>query len=47
MWENTGATAGKLFISYSHDSEKHADRVLALADQLIDDGIDCVLDQYI
>jgi len=35
-----------VFISYSHDSPEHADRVLALADQLIQDGIDCTLDQY-
>jgi tetratricopeptide (TPR) repeat protein len=35
-----------VFISYSHDSPEHADRVLALSDKLRDDGIDCVLDQY-
>ncbi len=38
--------APTVFISYSHDSPEHADRVLALADQLIQDGIDCILDQY-
>jgi hypothetical protein len=37
----------KVFISYSHDSPEHAARVLALADQLIRDGLDCVLDQYV
>jgi hypothetical protein len=37
----------KIFVSYSHDSEVHADRVLALANQLRDDGIDAILDQYI
>jgi len=36
----------KVFISYSHDSPEHADRVLALSDRLRADGIDCVLDQY-
>ncbi|MCG3155793.1 MAG: hypothetical protein DKINENOH_02401 [bacterium] len=36
----------KVFISYSHDSREHADRVLALADRLVQDGVDCVLDQY-
>jgi tetratricopeptide (TPR) repeat protein len=36
-----------IFISYSHDSAEHAARVLALADRLIEDGLDCVLDQYI
>ncbi len=35
-----------VFISYSHDSPEHADRVLALSDHLRADGIDCVLDQY-
>ena len=35
-----------VFISYSHDSPEHTDRVLAFADQLISDGIDCILDQY-
>ena len=37
----------KIFISYSHDSAEHADRVLALADALRHDGIDAILDQYI
>src|SRR6266571_3853112 len=35
-----------VFISYSHDSPEHADRVLALSDHLRIDGINCVLDQY-
>ena len=35
-----------IFISYSHDSSEHADRVLALSDHLRADGIDCILDQY-
>ncbi len=37
----------RVFISYSHDSPEHADRVLALADRLRQDGIDCILDKYI
>ena len=36
----------KVFISYSHDSEIHKDRVLALSDRLRADGIDCIIDQY-
>jgi formylglycine-generating enzyme required for sulfatase activity len=36
----------KVFISYSHDSRPHLDRVLALADRLRAEGIDCNLDQY-
>ncbi len=35
-----------VFISYSHDSQEHADRVLALSDHLRANGIDCILDQY-
>src|SRR5260221_9950133 len=40
------ATAPKVFVSYSHDSPEHGDHVLALADRLRFDGIDCILDQY-
>lgn len=36
----------KVFISYSHDSRLHLDRVLELADRLRQEGIDCNLDQY-
>ncbi|MBU4076902.1 MAG: TIR domain-containing protein [Euryarchaeota archaeon] len=36
----------KVFISYSHDSKEHKDRVLALSDRLRADGIDCGVDQY-
>lgn len=39
-------TSPTVFISYSHDSPEHADRVLALADRLVQDGIDVILDQY-
>ena len=39
-------TASRVFVSYSHDSRVHEDRVLALADRLREDGIDAVLDQY-
>jgi len=35
-----------VFISYSHDSPEHADRVLQLSDKLRSEGIDCILDQY-
>ena len=38
--------APRLFISYSHDSAEHEDRVLALADRLRHDGIDALIDQY-
>lgn len=34
------------FVSYSHDSSEHADRVLALANRLRSEGIDVSLDQY-
>lgn len=36
-----------VFISYSHDSEAHGQRVLGLADQLRANGIDVRLDQYV
>lgn len=36
----------KVFISYSHDSREHADRVLDFCNRLVEDGIDCILDQY-
>jgi hypothetical protein len=36
----------KVFISYSHDSQEHGDRVLTLSDRLRGDGIDCRIDQY-
>lgn len=35
-----------IFISYSHDDEKHIDRVLKLSNRLRTDGFDCVIDQY-
>jgi hypothetical protein len=38
--------APKVFISYSHDSPDHADRVLELSGRLRQDGIDCHIDQY-
>jgi len=37
----------QVFISYSHDSDAHSDRVLALANQLRKDGLDCMIDRYI
>ena len=36
----------RVFISYSHDSCAHEDRVRALADRLREEGVDAVLDQY-
>ena len=36
----------KVFISYSHDSLEHSNRVRELSDRLREDGIDCILDQY-
>lgn len=42
----TQEPAPRVFISYSHDSEEHAVRVLALADRLRTEGIEAILDQY-
>ena len=39
-------TAPKVFISYSHDTVAHQERVLDLADRLRADGIDAEIDQY-
>jgi hypothetical protein len=36
----------KVFISYSHDSPEHLERVLKLSNRLRRDGIDCIIDQY-
>src|SRR5512135_1033399 len=41
------ADAPRVFLSYSHDSDEHADRVLALADALREGGIDVILDRYV
>ena len=35
-----------VFISYSHDSDEHREKVLALSERLRDDGIETLLDQY-
>ena len=36
----------KIFISYSHDSDKHKEWVVSLATDLISNGIDVFLDQW-
>jgi hypothetical protein len=47
-----GSTAGenqrapRVFISYSHDSTEHCNRVLALATRLRADGLNAQLDQF-
>ena len=41
----TGAPP-KVFVSYSHDTVEHQERVLGLADRLRADGIDAEIDQY-
>ena len=37
----------KIFISYSHDSPEHRERVLRFAQRLRKDGIDAQIDQYV
>ncbi|MBX9895313.1 MAG: SUMF1/EgtB/PvdO family nonheme iron enzyme [Nitrosomonas sp.] len=37
----------KVFISYSHDSEEHRERVLGLSERLRADGIETILDRYV
>jgi hypothetical protein len=36
-----------VFISYSHDSTEHRERVLALSERLRQDGIETILDRYV
>jgi hypothetical protein len=40
-------SAKTVFISYSHDSDEHRNRVLALSERLRQDGITTILDQYV
>ncbi|MBN1653538.1 MAG: toll/interleukin-1 receptor domain-containing protein [Deltaproteobacteria bacterium] len=35
-----------VFISYSHDSISHCEKVLSLSNWLRENGIDCIIDQY-
>jgi nucleoside phosphorylase len=42
---NLDSVSPKVFVSYSHDSQEHKDQVLALAERLRQDGIDCTIDQ--
>ncbi|AGA90131.1 SEFIR domain-containing protein [Thioflavicoccus mobilis 8321] len=37
----------RVFISYSHDSEAHRERVLGLSERLRQDGIQTILDRYV
>lgn len=37
----------RVFISYSHDSDAHRQRVRELADRLVYEGVDCWCDQYV
>jgi peptidoglycan hydrolase-like protein with peptidoglycan-binding domain len=41
------AAAPRVFISYSHDSDQHMERVLVLADRLRSDGVEAIIDQYV
>lgn len=43
---DTRSTSPRVFISYTHDSNQHRERVLMLADSLRKHGVDCDLDQY-
>ncbi len=40
------ATSQEVFISYSHDTTEHMERVRNLSDKLRTEGVDCDLDQY-
>lgn len=38
---------GKVFISYSWDSKEHINKVIYFAQALRDDGVDCIIDQFV
>jgi tetratricopeptide (TPR) repeat protein len=44
--EQSEASPRRVFISYSHDSSEHCDRVLAFVQRLRGDGIDAWIDQF-
>jgi len=43
---NSSMISPRVFISYSHDSDEHCKKVLALSNRLIHGGIDSHIDQY-
>jgi hypothetical protein len=43
----TDPLALSVFISYSHDSDEHRERVLGLSERLRADGIETILDRYV
>jgi hypothetical protein len=43
---STKAASTRVFISYSHDSPAHKEKIKRIADRLRAEGIDCHLDQY-
>ena len=38
--------APRVFISYTHDTQEHMDRVWAMSEKLRNDGVDCRIDQH-
>jgi hypothetical protein len=46
MENDNSSEAKTVLISYSHDDTDHKDWVRSLADKLLRDGIDIILDQY-
>ena len=40
-------SAGVVFLSYSHDSDSHREKVLGLAERLRQDGLNAQVDQYV
>jgi hypothetical protein len=39
-------TAKRVFVSYSHESDEHRNRVLAFATRLLSEGVDATIDQF-
>lgn len=47
IWYCAAFSVIAVFISYSHDSPEHKQRVRAVAERLLSDGIEVILDQYV
>ncbi|HME09591.1 MAG TPA: SEFIR domain-containing protein, partial [Bryobacteraceae bacterium] len=46
MAASSSPTPPRVFISYTHDSQEHMDRVWDLSEKLRGDGVDCRIDQH-
>jgi hypothetical protein len=47
MTDNSETPHPKIFVSYSHDDQRHRNRILELAERLRTDGFETMIDQYV